>query len=181
MFLVDLELPPTHQKNPQSGLHSPKQNHILAALPSKVFERLLPHLKLVPLKPGSVLYEADSLLHYVYFPVDGIVSLRDVMKNGTSVEIAMIGNEGMVGISLSMGGKSTPCRAAVQSDGYAYRLDANVLDREFEFGGPLQHALLHYTHTLITMMIQRSMQAASFGRSASVPLVTVESGPFAFN
>jgi CRP-like cAMP-binding protein len=132
-------------------------NKLLAALPSEVRERLLPHLELVPLKLAASVYEAGGKQPYVYFPTDSIVSLLYVMKDGASAEIAVVGNEGLVGISLFMGGETTPSRAVVQSAGHAYRLRAKALKSEFEFGGALQHLLLRYTQALITQMAQTAV------------------------
>ena len=139
------------------ALRAPSLNKLLAALPLQVFERLEPHLELVPLKLGASVYEAGAKQSYVYFPVDSIVSLLYVMKDGASAEIAIVGNEGLVGISLFMGGETTPSRAVVQSAGRAYRLRAKVLKAEFEFGGALQHLLLRYTQALITQMAQTAV------------------------
>jgi len=140
-----------------SGRHTPSQNHLLAALPASDYERLLPELELVPLRLGSAVYESGGHLGYLYFPTDSIVSLLYVMENGASAEIAVTGNDGLVGIALFMGGESTPNRAVVQSAGYAYRLKAAVMKKEFERGGPLQHLLLRYTQALITQMAQTAV------------------------
>ena len=139
------------------GTHSPTQNDLLATLPAADFQRLLPDLELVPLPLGLVVYESGGRLDYVYFPTDCIVSLLYVMKDGASAEIAVVGHEGLVGISLFMGGESTPSRAVVQSAGSAYRLASKVLKREFEHSGPLQHLLLRYTQALITQMAQTAV------------------------
>ena len=132
-------------------------NKLLAALPSEIYARLQPKLELVPLELGASVYEAGGKQPYVYFPTDAIVSLLYVMKDGASAEIAVVGNEGLVGISLFMGGETTPSRAVVQSAGHAYRLSSKRLKREFEFGGPLQHLLLRYTQALITQMAQTAV------------------------
>ena len=132
-------------------------NKLLAALPDEICQRLEPHLELVPLKLGASVYEAGGKQPYVYFPTDSIVSLLYVMKDGASAEIAVVGNEGLVGVSLFMGGETTPSRAVVQSAGSAYRLRARVLKSEFEFGGALQHLLLRYTQALITQMAQTAV------------------------
>ena len=134
-----------------------RENHLLAALPASEYERLLPHLERVPLELGWALYEAGTPQNHVYFPTDSIVSLLYVMQDGSSAEIAVVGNEGLVGISLFMGGETTPSRAVVQSAGYAYRLKALYLKQEFERGGPLQHLLLRYTQALITQMAQTAV------------------------
>ena len=140
-----------------TSAHDPGQNHVLAALPPGDRERLVPQLELVPLPLGGVLYESGRELRHVYFPTDSIVSLLYVMQDGASAEIAVVGNEGAVGISLFMGGESTPSRAVVQSAGHAYRLKAEVLKREFARGGDLQHLLLRYTQALITQMAQTAV------------------------
>ena len=138
-------------------LHSPKQNHLLAALPAAEFERLLPHLELVPMARGEVLYESGGQLQHVYFPTTSIVSLLYLFADGASAESAVVGNDGILGISLFMGGETTPSRAVVQSAGYGYRLKAPVLMREFEQGGALQHLALRYTQALITQMAQTAV------------------------
>ncbi len=137
--------------------HTPKQNHLLAALPDADYARLLPDLELVPLELGWALYESGSRQGYVYFPTASIVSLLYVMEDGSSAEIAVVGYEGVVGIALFMGGETTPSRAVVQSAGYAYRLKASLLKDEFERGGPLQYLLLRYTQALITQMAQTAV------------------------
>jgi len=137
--------------------HSPKQNHLLAALPATDYARLLPDLELIPMPLGWAVYESGSEMGYIYFPTTSIVSMLYVMENGSSAEIAIIGNEGLVGISLFMGGESTSSRAVVQSAGNGYRLKAKVLKREFALGGALQHLALRYTQTLITQMAQTAV------------------------
>jgi CRP-like cAMP-binding protein len=140
-----------------STAHDPRQNHLLAVLPVAEFERLLPHLKLVPLPLGEVLYESGIELRYVYFPTDSIVSLLYVMEDGDSAEIAVVGNEGVIGISLFMGGETTPSRAVVQSAGHAYRLPGQALKQEFIRGAAMQHLLLRYTQALLTQMAQTAV------------------------
>jgi len=140
-----------------SSPHSPKQNHLLAALPAADYARLLPDLELIPMPLGWAVYESGGHLGYVYFPSTSIVSLLYVMEGGASAEIAITGNEGLVGISLFMGGESTPSRAVVQSAGNAYRLRARVLKREFALGGNLQHLALRFTQALITQMAQTAV------------------------
>lgn len=135
----------------------PLQNHLLAALPEDIYERLLPDLEPVSMSLGDVLYESGVPMRHVYFPTNSIVSLLYVMEDGASAEIAIVGNEGVVGVSLFMGGESTPSRAAVQSAGEAYRLPGRILKREFERGGPLQHLLLLYTQALLTQMAQTAV------------------------
>jgi CRP-like cAMP-binding protein len=140
-----------------SSPHSPKHNHILAALPAEDYTRLLPHLELIPMPLGWALYESGAQLSYLYFPTTSIVSLLYVMENGSSAEIAVSGNEGLVGISLFMGGNTTPSRAIVQSAGNGYRLPSSALRQEFALGGNLQHLALRYTQALITQMSQTAV------------------------
>ena len=143
-------------KNPSlSARRSPRQNHLLAALPDADCERLLPHLELVPLELGKALYESGGQQGYVYFPTTSIVSLLYVMEDGSSAEIAVVGNEGVLGIALFMGGETTPSRAVVQSAGYGYRLRASVLKAEFSQGGDLQRLLLRYTQMAQTAVCNR--------------------------
>lgn len=137
--------------------HDPKQNHLLAALPPSEFERIAPDLELITLKLGEVLYESGGQLNHVYFPTDSIVSLLYVMEDGASAEIAVVGNEGILGISLFMGGETTPSRAVVQSGGLGYRLRAQQLKQEFNRAGPMMHLLLRYTQALITQMSQTAV------------------------
>jgi CRP-like cAMP-binding protein len=134
-----------------------EQNLLLAALPAADHARLAPYLEPVELPLGLVIFESGSKLRHLYFPTSGIVSLLYAMENGASTEIAVIGNEGVVGIALFMGGESTPSRAIVQSAGHGYRLKAAVLKAEFELGGPLQHLLLRYTQALIAQMTQTAV------------------------
>jgi CRP-like cAMP-binding protein len=134
-----------------------RDNHLLAQLTPPERARLLPHLQLVSMPLGRVLYEPDDLQRYVYFPADCIVSLLYVMENGASAEIALVGNEGVIGIGLFMGGESTPSRAMVQSAGEAYRLGGQKLKDEFHRNGALQISLLRYTQALITQMAQTAV------------------------
>jgi CRP-like cAMP-binding protein len=131
-----------------------RHNHLLAALPQDQWHRWLPHLEHVEMPLGQVLYEPGSTLSHVYFPTTAIVSLLYVMQNGESAEIAVVGNEGVVGVSLFMGGESTPSRALVQSAGGGFRLTAQLMKEEFHRGGPVLHLLLRYTQALITQMVQ---------------------------
>src|SRR6202158_4473894 len=140
-----------------SSTHNPKQNHLLAALPADDYTRLLPDLELTPMPLGWAVYESGGQMGYVYFPTTSIVSLLYVMESGASAEIAITGNEGLVGISLFMGGESTPSRAVVQSAGNGYRLKASTLKREFALGGHLQHLALRFTQALITQMAQTAV------------------------
>ncbi len=140
-----------------SSPHTPRQNHVLAVLPDADYARLLPDLELIAMPLGWAVYESGGHMGYVYFPTTSIVSLLYVMENGASAEIAVTGNEGLVGISLFMGGESTPSRAVVQSAGSGYRLKASVLKREFALGGNLQHLALRFTQALITQMAQTAV------------------------
>ena len=137
--------------------HTPKQNHILAALPAEDLARLQPDLELISMPLGWVLYESGGHMNYLYFPTTSIVSLLYVMENGSSAEIAVTGNCGLVGIALFMGGETTPSRAVVQSAGDGYRLAASVAKREFALGGNLQHLALGFTQALITQMAQTAV------------------------
>ena len=137
--------------------HNPKQNHLLAALPAAEYERLSEHLELVPMPLGQALYESGGQLQHVYFPTTSIISLLYVMENGASAEIAVVGNEGILGIALFMGGETTPSRAIIQSAGFGYRLKAQFLKLEFNRGGPVMHLLLRYTQALITQMAQTAV------------------------
>jgi len=140
-----------------SETSTPLQNHLLAALPADVQGRLFPHLEPLPLLLGKVLYESGDTLRHVYFPTDSIVSLLYVMENGGSAEISVIGNEGLVGIALFMGGESTPSRAVVQSAGTAYRMPGQLLKDEFNRHGEMLHLMLRYTQSLITQMSQTAV------------------------
>lgn len=135
----------------------PSLNHLLAALPLAELGRWLPQLEWVEMPLGQVLYESGRTLGHVYFPTSAIVSLLYVMENGASAEIAVVGNEGLVGISLFMGGNSTPSRAVVQSAGAGYRLKAVLMKDEFDRAGPVMHLLLRYTQALITHMAQTAV------------------------
>jgi CRP-like cAMP-binding protein len=135
----------------------PTQNLLLRSLPLAEFERLLPHLKLVKLKLGEVLYDSGDRQRYVYFPVDSIISLLYVLKSGASAEIAIVGNDGAIGISLFMGGETTTNRAIVQSAGHVYRLPGARLKEEFDRHGEVLHVLLRYTQALITQMAQTAV------------------------
>lgn len=142
--------------------HAPRRNRLLAALPAQDYARLLPSLEWVPMPLGKVLYESGAQMHHVYFPTDAIVSLLYVMQDGASAEIAVVGNEGIVGISLFMGGETTPSRAVVQSAGHAFQLKGQLLKDEFERTGGRRsgafHALLlRYTQALLTQMAQTAV------------------------
>src|SRR5665647_1022721 len=137
-----------------SELHDPRQNHLLDALPEAEYDRLFPHLELIDMPLGKVLYESGGLLQYGYFPTTSIASLFYVMEDGASAEIAVVGNEGILGVSLFLGGETTPSRAIVLSAGYGYRLNAQLLKQEFNRVGQMQHIMLCYTQALITQMTQ---------------------------
>ncbi len=137
-----------------SPLHSPDQNQLLAALPADDFAAIAAHLERVPLPLGHMLYEPGTQLRHAYFPTTSIVSLHYVTESGASAETAGVGNEGVVGVSLFMGGDTTPSSAVVQTAGHAYRLDRHVLLQEFKRAGALQRLLLRYTQALMTQMAQ---------------------------
>ncbi len=137
--------------------HDTRQNHLLAAMPAEEYERLRPGLELVPMALGQVLSESGGQMNHVYFPTDCIVSLLYVLLDGSSAEIGVVGNEGIVGISLFMGGNTTPSRAVVRNAGYAYRLNAALLVEEFNRGGAVMRLLLRYTQSLITQMTQTAV------------------------
>jgi CRP-like cAMP-binding protein len=137
--------------------HDPRQNHLLAALSAGALERVLPHLRLVAMPLGKVLYEPGDLLSHVYFPTDCIVSLLYVLTDGSSAEISVVGNDGVIGIALFMGGETTPSRALVQSGGHAYELHGQLLKNEFHRDGAMQLLLLRYTQALITQMAQTAV------------------------
>jgi CRP-like cAMP-binding protein len=137
-----------------TGAHRPQQNALLGALPAEECARLSGDLEFVSLHLGQVLYESGQAMSYAYFPTDCIVSMLYVMKNGESAEIAIVGNEGMVGIALFMGGESTMSRAIVQNAGHAWRLKASILKEQFDKGGELTRLLLMFTSALITQMVQ---------------------------
>ena len=138
-------------------LHTPNQNHLLAALPTEILERVSPNLELVLLPLGKVLYESSDQLQHVYFPTTAIASLHYVMENGASAEIAGVGNEGILGISLFMGGHSTLSRATVQTAGYSYRLKGTFMMEEFNRSGVFQNLMLRYTQALITQISQTAV------------------------
>jgi CRP-like cAMP-binding protein len=144
-----MRLMPVAQKLPN--------NHLLAGLSLAERNRLFPHLQLVAMPLGKVLYEPGDLLRHVYFPVDCIVSLLYVMEDGASAEISVVGNDGVIGVALFMGGETTPSRAIVQSAGYAYQLDSQRFKDEFHRNGGLQVSLLRYTQALITQMSQTAV------------------------
>ncbi|WP_416224155.1 Crp/Fnr family transcriptional regulator [Thiohalophilus sp.] len=134
-----------------------RQNLLLAALPEDIWKHLEPYMELTEMPLGRVLYESGTALSHVYFPTNSIVSLLYVMEDGHSAEIGIVGNEGMVGVALFMGGETTPSRAVVQSGGIAYRLHSRYLKQEFNQGGAMQRLLLRYTQALITQMAQTAV------------------------
>nr|WP_295776205.1 Crp/Fnr family transcriptional regulator [Rhodoferax sp.] len=140
-----------------AAIHSPQQNHLLAALPQADFELFAQQLELVPMPLGQMLYEPGTQLRHAYFPTTSIVSLHYVTETGASAETAGVGNEGVVGISLFMGGDTTPSSAVVQTAGHAYRLDRHVLQSEFTRAGAMQRLLLRYTQALMTQMAQSAV------------------------
>jgi CRP-like cAMP-binding protein len=137
--------------------HGPTRNRLLAMLPQGEYERILPHLEHVSFSLGEVVYESGGLMAHVYFPTTAIVSLLYVMENGSSAEMGVAGNDGLVGIALFMGGETTPNRAVVQSAGEAVRMKAKVMQDEFKRGGEFQRLLLRYTQALITQMSQTAV------------------------
>jgi len=137
--------------------HDPAENHLLAALAAEERDRIFPHLQLVELPLGKVLYESGDTLRHVYFPTDCIVTLLYVLLDGSSAELAVVGNDGLIGIALFMGGETTPNRAIVQCKGHAFRLAGQRLKDEFHRSGPLQDLLLRYTQALITQMAQTAV------------------------
>jgi CRP-like cAMP-binding protein len=139
------------------GPHVPDRNHLLAALPQPERERIYPQLELVAMPLGKVLYESGDVMRHVYFPTDSIVSLLYVMADGASAEISVVGNDGLIGVALFMGGETTPSRAVVQSAGFAYRLAGQRLKDEFHRNGEMQLLLLRYTQALLTQMAQTAV------------------------
>ena len=155
--------------------HNPNQNHLLSALPVAEFKRISPHLELTPMPLGEAYYESGDKLQHVYFPTTSIVSLHYVMENGASAEIAGVGKEGMLGISLFMGGNSTPSRASVRAAGFGYKLKARVLMEEFNRAGSMQRMLLRYTQALITQTSQTAVcNRHHYCCPTTVPLAVVD-------
>ena len=140
-----------------SSTQDPNQNHLLSALLDAEFDRLSPHLELVRMPLGDVLYESGGKLSHVYFPTSAIVSLHYLLENGGSSEIAGVGNEGLLGVSLFMGGNTTPSRAVVQTGGWGYRVPSATLMDEFNRAGPVMRLLLRYTQALLTQMVQTAV------------------------
>ncbi len=146
-------LPPPPDLGPNDPLH----NHLLAALPPEELNHWLPHLSLVHLPLGYVLYESGTHVQFVHFPIDSIVSLLYVLEDGSSAEIAVVGNEGVVGIAIFMGGESSTSRAVVQSGGHALRMRASIVKEAFGRSGPVLHLMLRYTQALIAQMSQTAV------------------------
>ena len=140
-----------------AAIMTPDQNHLLAALPAEIFERISPHLELVSMPLGEVLYESGGQLQHVYFPTTAIVSLHYLLENGASAEIAGVGNEGVLGISLFMGGNTTPSLATVQTAGCGYRLKGRLMMEEFNRAGPMMRLMLRYTQALMTQISQTAV------------------------
>jgi len=149
--------PFTQRQTEMSETFSPQQNHLLAALPAAIQARLFPLLERVKMPLGLVLYESGDALRHVYFPADCIISLLYVMEDGASAEISVVGNEGLIGVAVFMGGESTPSRAIVQSAGFAYRMSGQRLKDEFNLHGELLMLMLRYTQSLITQMAQTAV------------------------
>ena len=147
----------TNRKRAGSALHTPRQNHLLAALQGEDYERLLPELEPVPLPLNCTVYGADDREKYLYFLTAGIVSRFYVTENGASAELAVTGNEGVIGVASFLGGESTPSQAVVLSAGYAYRLRVNPFKNELAHGGPLLPVLLRYTQALIVQTGQMAV------------------------
>ena len=137
--------------------HTPNQNHLLASLPAEIFERVSPNLELVAMPLGEVVCESGGQLQYVYFPTTAILSLHYVMENGSTAEIAGVGNEGVLGVSLFMGGNTTPSRTTVQTGGWGYRLKARLMVEEFNRAGPMMRLMLRYTQALMAQMSQTAV------------------------
>ncbi|MDO8464922.1 MAG: Crp/Fnr family transcriptional regulator [Gallionella sp.] len=140
-----------------SARNASHQNYLLAALPAEIFERLSPHLELTPMPLGQVLYDSGGKLQHVYFPTTAIVSIHYVMENGASAEIAGVGKEGVIGVSLFMGGSTTPSLATVQTAGHGYRLKEQLMMEEFDRAGPMMRLMLRYTQALMTQMSQTAV------------------------
>lgn len=139
------------------AIMTPNQNHLLAALPAEIFERISPHLELISMPLGEVLYESGGQLQHVYFPTTAIVSLHYLLESGASAEIAGVGNEGVLGISLFMGGNTTPSLATVQTGGCGYRLKGRLMMEEFNRAGPMMRLMLRYTQALMTQISQTAV------------------------
>ena len=139
------------------SIHPSKQNHLLATLQSDEFERIAPHLELIPMLLGDVLHEPGGKLHHLYFPTTAIISLHYLLENGNSSETAGVGNEGVLGISVFMGGDTMPSRAVVQTGGHGYRLKNHIFMEEFNRTGPMLRLMLRYLQALITQISQTAV------------------------
>jgi len=156
----------------------PRRNQLLASLPDAEWVRWQPHLELTDLPLGKVLYESGAVQRHVYFPTSAIVSLLYVLEDGASAEIAVVGLEGVVGVSLFMGGGSTPSRAVVQSAGHGFRLSSQIMKEEFNRSGPVMHLMLRYTQALITQMSQTAgVQPTPLPGPTTLPLAVAKPGP----
>jgi CRP-like cAMP-binding protein len=147
---------PLTRLSPVASKHPAFQNHLLNALPMELYESLYPQLELVPMQCGDVIYESGGVLRYAYFPTNCMASLHYIMEDGASSEVAVVGNEGMVGVALLMGGDTMPNRAVIQTAGWAYRLKKRLLEQEISRNGTFLSILLLYTQTLITQIAQTS-------------------------
>ncbi len=141
----------------KTASHNPLQNHLLAVLPAEIFDSISAQLELIPMPLGEILYESGGQLQHVYFPTTSILSLHYVMESGATAEIAGVGNEGMLGISIFMGGNTTPSRAIVQTGGHGYRLKTRLMLEEFNRCGPMMRLMLRYTQALITQISQTAV------------------------
>ncbi len=158
LAFFDPPLSVAHPRNKKmAAMMTPKQNHLLAALPEEIFVRLSPHLEQVSMPLGEVIYESGAQLYYVYFPATAIVSLHYLLESGASAEIAGVGNEGILGISIFMGGNTTPSLATVQTAGSGYRLKARLMMEEFNRAGPMMRLMLRYTQALMTQISQTAV------------------------
>ncbi|MBK8815970.1 MAG: Crp/Fnr family transcriptional regulator [Methylococcaceae bacterium] len=148
---------PLTRLSPEASKHPAFQNHLLNTLPMELYERLYPQLELVPMQCGDVIYESGGMLHYAYFPTNCVASLQYIMENGATSEVAFVGNEGIIGVALLMGGDTMPQRAVIQTAGYAYRLMKHFLEQEINRNMSFLHTLLLYTQALITQMAQTAV------------------------
>lgn len=148
---------PRSRDKKMAAIMSPNQNRLLAALPAEIFARISPHLELITMRLGEVLYESGGQVYYVYFPATAIVSLHYRLENGASAEVAGVGNEGVLGISLFMGGNAMPSAATVQTAGFGYRIKGILMMEEFNHAGPMMRLMLHYIQALMTQISQTAV------------------------